>query len=323
MKAKKAKKAAKKKRGEEEEEVTPRRVHPLRSVSLKRLAGVVGVILLLSSSTAAHAVSITNRDDQRSQGDDRRGRYQDGPRAQALASAEWHLCQRVHRSSQRRRGRGVPARGRRRRLHRGRSASTTTIPIRRPRRRRHRPPTSRQPKASSRQFSAAPTCPATSGGAACFFCGRVLHCGGEDRPRVRLPARSAVHREVRPEAALEGRAQRGVHVSILASTPEPREARDPVIAMPHGTMPAKCARSGATLMAEPVRAHPAPQPHADRRDLLVLLALPARCRAPRRRRGPCDASRCHAEACQRIDDRAPPAPHVGAHVAPACARHRA
>ena len=50
--------------GEEEKEVTPRRVHPLRLLLLKRLAGVVGAIVLLSSSTAAHAVSITNRDDQ-------------------------------------------------------------------------------------------------------------------------------------------------------------------------------------------------------------------------------------------------------------------
>ena len=49
--------------GEEEEEVGPRRVHPLRSVSMMRLARVVGVIGLLSSSTAAHAVSITNRDE--------------------------------------------------------------------------------------------------------------------------------------------------------------------------------------------------------------------------------------------------------------------
>ncbi len=35
----------------------------MRSVSPKRIACVVGVIVLLSSSTAAHAVSITNRDD--------------------------------------------------------------------------------------------------------------------------------------------------------------------------------------------------------------------------------------------------------------------
>ena len=35
----------------------------MRSVSPMRLACVVGVIWLLSSSTAAHAVSITNRDD--------------------------------------------------------------------------------------------------------------------------------------------------------------------------------------------------------------------------------------------------------------------
>ena len=35
----------------------------MRSVSPKRLACVVGVVGLLLSSTAAHAVSITNRDD--------------------------------------------------------------------------------------------------------------------------------------------------------------------------------------------------------------------------------------------------------------------
>jgi len=39
-------------------------VHPLRLISSLRLAGAVGVIGLLSSSIAAHAVSITNRDDQ-------------------------------------------------------------------------------------------------------------------------------------------------------------------------------------------------------------------------------------------------------------------
>jgi hypothetical protein len=38
-------------------------VHSLRSVSPMRLAYVVGVVVLLSSSIAAHAVSITNRDD--------------------------------------------------------------------------------------------------------------------------------------------------------------------------------------------------------------------------------------------------------------------
>ena len=36
----------------------------MRLILLMRLAGVVGVIGLLLSSTAAHAVSITNRDDQ-------------------------------------------------------------------------------------------------------------------------------------------------------------------------------------------------------------------------------------------------------------------
>ena len=35
----------------------------MRSVSLMRLARAVGVIVLLSSTTAAHAVSITNRDE--------------------------------------------------------------------------------------------------------------------------------------------------------------------------------------------------------------------------------------------------------------------
>ena len=39
-------------------------MHPLRRLLPKRLAYVVGAIGLLSSSTAAHAVSITNRDDQ-------------------------------------------------------------------------------------------------------------------------------------------------------------------------------------------------------------------------------------------------------------------
>jgi hypothetical protein len=38
-------------------------VHSLRSVSPVRLARVVGVVGLLLSSTAAHAVSITNRDE--------------------------------------------------------------------------------------------------------------------------------------------------------------------------------------------------------------------------------------------------------------------
>ena len=39
-------------------------MHPLRLILQKRLAGVVGAIGLLLSITAAHAVSITNRDDQ-------------------------------------------------------------------------------------------------------------------------------------------------------------------------------------------------------------------------------------------------------------------
>ena len=39
-------------------------MHPLRLVLPMRFASVVGVIGLLLSSTAAHAVSITNRDDQ-------------------------------------------------------------------------------------------------------------------------------------------------------------------------------------------------------------------------------------------------------------------
>src|SRR5262249_26405420 len=50
--------------GEEEEEVGPTRVHPLRLMLSMCFAGLVGTIVLLSGSTAAHAVSITNRDDQ-------------------------------------------------------------------------------------------------------------------------------------------------------------------------------------------------------------------------------------------------------------------
>jgi len=50
--------------GEEEEEVGPTRVHPLRLMLSMYFAGLVGTIALLSGSTAAHAVSITNRDDQ-------------------------------------------------------------------------------------------------------------------------------------------------------------------------------------------------------------------------------------------------------------------
>ena len=49
--------------GEEEEEVEPQEVHPLRLAGMMQLVRVVGVILLLSSGTAAHAVSITNRDE--------------------------------------------------------------------------------------------------------------------------------------------------------------------------------------------------------------------------------------------------------------------
>ena len=39
-------------------------VHPLGLILRKRLASVVGAIGLLLGSTAAHAVTITNRDDQ-------------------------------------------------------------------------------------------------------------------------------------------------------------------------------------------------------------------------------------------------------------------
>jgi len=49
--------------GEEEEEVKALRA-PERQVSQMRCAGVIGVIVLLLSATAAHAVSITNRDEQ-------------------------------------------------------------------------------------------------------------------------------------------------------------------------------------------------------------------------------------------------------------------
>jgi hypothetical protein len=50
--------------GEEEEEVGPIRVHPLRLMLSMRFAGLIGTIVLLLGSTAAHAVSITNRDEQ-------------------------------------------------------------------------------------------------------------------------------------------------------------------------------------------------------------------------------------------------------------------
>jgi translation initiation factor 1 (eIF-1/SUI1) len=49
--------------GEEEKEVG-RRVRSLRSMSLMRVACAVAAVLLLVSSTAALAVTITNRDDQ-------------------------------------------------------------------------------------------------------------------------------------------------------------------------------------------------------------------------------------------------------------------
>jgi len=49
---------------EEEKEVRSTRVHPLRFMLSMRFAGLVGTIVLLLGSTAAHAVSITNRDDQ-------------------------------------------------------------------------------------------------------------------------------------------------------------------------------------------------------------------------------------------------------------------
>src|SRR5262245_43403304 len=49
---------------EEEKEVRSTRVHPLRFMLSMRFAGLVGTIVLLLGSTVAHAVSITNRDDQ-------------------------------------------------------------------------------------------------------------------------------------------------------------------------------------------------------------------------------------------------------------------
>ena len=64
MKAKKSEEGREEESREEEEEVERRRVHPLRLAVMMRLARAVGVIGLLSSSTAAHAVSITNRDEQ-------------------------------------------------------------------------------------------------------------------------------------------------------------------------------------------------------------------------------------------------------------------
>jgi hypothetical protein len=49
--------------GQEEEEVATTGGASLRLAGMMQLKRVVGVILLLSSGTAAHAVSITNRDD--------------------------------------------------------------------------------------------------------------------------------------------------------------------------------------------------------------------------------------------------------------------
>ena len=74
MKAKKREEGSREKEaGEEEEEVATTGGASLRLAGMVRLKRAVGVILLLSSSTAAHAVSITNRDDTRSQGDGHRG----------------------------------------------------------------------------------------------------------------------------------------------------------------------------------------------------------------------------------------------------------
>jgi hypothetical protein len=49
---------------EEEKEVANRRVHPLSSATMMSATRAIWVILLLSSVTAAHAVSITNRDER-------------------------------------------------------------------------------------------------------------------------------------------------------------------------------------------------------------------------------------------------------------------
>ena len=139
MKAKKAKKSREEESREEEEEVRSSEVHPLRSVSPMRLACAVGVVLLLSSSAAAHAASITNRDERDHKVTIIEGDTKTDHVHEALASADWRLRQGVHRSPRRqtrttstssRPTTSCPSR---------KTASTTTIRIRRPRRRRQRP----------------------------------------------------------------------------------------------------------------------------------------------------------------------------------------
>jgi hypothetical protein len=49
---------------QEEKEVASGRVHPLSSATMTAASRAMWVIMLLSSATAAHAVSITNRDER-------------------------------------------------------------------------------------------------------------------------------------------------------------------------------------------------------------------------------------------------------------------
>ena len=78
----------------------------------------------------------------------------------------------------------------------------------------------------------------------------------------------------------------GRHPQLPCAAGCPSAARlvTPSSRIPHGTMPAKCSRSGSTFRAEPVRAHPATQPHPDRRDLVVSRPGSSPAAAPTRRR---------------------------------------
>ena len=140
------------------------------------------------------------------------------------------------------------------------------------------------------------------------------------QPRPRLRQDGPFTRARRPPRRRPGAPGRG----RPCRTGRPRSTRlvTPWPRMPQGTMPAKCPRSGSTLIGDAVEADPAADAHADGGDLVlgraaVRLRRPVRAAPPRRRRAPAAARPGRAKAASARITHSSSLPDVGAHVAAA------
>ena len=217
----------------------------------------------------------------RSQGDDHRGRSQGRSRAEAVASADGHL-----------RSKGAPFVSNDSEDDEYQLEANDVVSIEdgtvyydgpdaRPARSR---PTAGQPKgrATEAKRGRSQTCAPLPGDreAARFSLWRALSLAAHGAAR-RQPSgmarglRSGGRRTRRSKAVAQARSSVARRVARL-QLPTPRSARlvTPASRMPHGTMPAKWREVGRDVEAEAVRAHPARQPHADGRDLVVAVRSP-------------------------------------------------